>query len=309
MNKQKFQIDEQLFTPSSKDFKNYSQDAFLDSYRDWVINHDMLRKEALQNDLTEVFIQGLIQRIGIERKNITISIFGKARTGKSGFAQGIYHIIKQIQNGQESIDDIVFTQEELKENKNKFTTGSTICVDEDFRFNTGLGINSVNEFIDFTNQTIGIEQINLLYVGVESQQPKVYARFEVIDYNRKIRHTRAFCIDENGQPFGHIRIPAYFIKGYEKKKLEFTAKVKNNQVRRNNEYVKEIAYKIVEKLGTDLIEYSYDALKGYIRDEYASAGLSESQLYAIFDICLSHKKRMELKAGIRKKLKRVENND
>lgn len=309
MDNKKYQIDEQLFTPASRDFKGYSQDAFLDSYREWWLKHDLLRREALQNDLTESFIQGLIQRIGIERKNITISIFGKARTGKSGFAMGIYHIIKQIQDGKEDVKDIIFTQEELKENKEKFSSGSTVIVDEDFRFNTGLGINSVNEFIDFVNQTIGIEQINILYVGVESQQPKVYARFEVIDYNRKLRHTRAFCIDENGQPFGHIRIPAYFLKGYEKKKLEFTGRVKNNQIRRNNEYIKEIAFKVAETLGDDLIEYSYDALKGYIRAEYASAGLSESQLYAIFDIVLSIKKRNELKIGIRKKIKKVDKND
>lgn len=279
----------------------YRQDSYSDAMLDIELDQDspffnQQKYYAIQKDITQEFLNSINERVVEDEKNVTITIKGKPRTGKSWTGMGIYKFIKEIKGEKENHLDVIWTEEQLIQNRDKYLKdgGKTLIIDEDFRNRSGLGVTSVNEALDTINQTIGITGNNLIYIGVESQQPNVFYHLESISYNRKKQINKAFCL-ENDQPKASIYIEGHEIKGYKDDKKEFTRKIIFNEYRLGSEYVDNLAQEVVKELKDQIYLFSNEALKGFIRTKYKKIGLQENQLWAIFQIILSEKTQYKLK--------------
>lgn len=288
-------------------YGGFHQDSHADLLRELELDQtsplfNPLKLRALQIDGTKNFQESIKERIIDEQKNITLSCKGKPRTGKSLSVMGIYKYICDLKQEfvskkyKPDIRDIIWTQEQLIYNKKYYLEkGRTLIVDEDYRRNSGIGISSVNEAIDDINNTLGVTGINILYVGVETQQANVYYKLLSESYDRKLGINKLFVLNDEEQPAYHIRIKAYKIDGYDEQKEKFTKSVIHNENRKMNEYLTNLSDNIIKELGEEIYLFSNEALRGFIRKFYAKEGLQENQLWAIFSMCLAEKTHFKIK--------------
>lgn len=273
----------------------YSQDPMADFERDISASYNPFFDRAVspKQDITEEFVGTLYQRLVNSRKNYIVTIKGPMGHGKSVAAMGIYKLMRDVQNLPYDAKHVLFTEEDLK--SFKIQPRDTLIVDEDFRFGYGIGLTSLNNFIDFLNQTIRYEQVNIIYVGPEDQQSVAHRRLEILDYDTQTTLSRLLVRPSHEwagmQYIGNIRIPGFVIPGYEKRKAEFTKKVLLDQVRSHNKALSEIALKLERE--NHILSYGQRAQKGIIRDTYGQ--LSEKQIEAVLDILIAHKARADSK--------------
>lgn len=279
----------------------FSQDPLADYERNYAAQINLFVDNALKRkfDLTQILLGTLHQRLIQTRKNYIVTIKGPPGYGKSAAAMGLYKLIRDLQYNTGKLNEkdhgprynkvhVIFTEEDLK--NAKISHGDTLIVDEDFRFSYGIGLASLNDFVDFLNQTIRYEQVNIIYVGPDDWQSIAHLRLEMIDYNTITKESRLLVRANRswvGAEFiGNVRYEGFMIPGYLERKEEFTNKVLNDKVRTHNSGLGNMLDALIERLPT-FLDLTQKAQKGVIREAYPQ--FSEKQIEGVLDMAIGRK--------------------
>ncbi|MGC9114355.1 MAG: hypothetical protein ACP5IG_04745 [Candidatus Micrarchaeia archaeon] len=228
------------------------------------IANDLRLEAAIENDLTDVFFKDLAWRLDEQKKsetsgkNYNIFIRGEQGSGKSTIAQIIKCFTDKQFKRPSKVDDVCFSPQELFERLKVAKRFDTIINDEAKDFMTQIGSSRKREQIDFIEQTIRCQGINLISCGLRPQGQANYNyllwAFDV-DYSRNLN--RAILYDSESQvnfyaPRGFVlfdrrMIPRDFIREYERKKMDFTNKVKEGRNRDIQAEFDELALQLCEK--------------------------------------------------------------
>lgn len=280
----------------------FSQDAMADYERDFAAGLNPYLKAAMspKYDLTAALLDTLYRRLVETRKNYIITVSGEMGYGKSAFGMGFYKIVRDMMDLPYSIKHVLFTEDDLKAANIK--ARDTLIVDEDFKFGYGIGLTSLNNFIDYLSQTIRYEQVNLVFIGPSDVQSVAHRRFRILDYNTRTLESRALVHSNNEwagvEYIGNVRIKGWVIPrigtepGYEDIKAQFTQKVLHDDVRSHNKALVIVADKLIAE--NNILAFAQRAQKGIIRIAYGQ--LSEKQIDGVLEILMA-KKAVAMKDG------------
>ena len=220
------------------------------------IDFNLYLKQAMQRDLTEVFLQDLDFRVANER-NLDLVIHGETGSGKSRLAMTVYW---EIYNRAKKInpklkfnsDNICFTRTEWLERSEKLTRGDTLLFDEDDQSKIGTGsLRQITEQ-ERIEKTLRQSQFNFLFCSplVEQHVEHYILQAFDMDFDKELNRAVVMKRDMSGLilPYGHVILKKHEAEGYEAKKKKFRKSVQDRKVSdRFGEYDK-VARFMIEKL-------------------------------------------------------------
>lgn len=237
------------------------------------IENDLLLQAALKNDLTATFWKDVRWRLGEQKKsenagkNINVFIKGEQGSGKSTIAQVIASVIAKEYGRPMNADDVCFTHSALFERMKTAKRFDTIINDEAKDFMTQIGSSRKREQLDFIEQTLRAQGINLLQCGLRPQGAVTFNfllwAFDV-DYAAGINRAILYDVEGEGAgsyiPRGYLLfdrhvIPKDFESAYVFKKMAFTKAVKEGANRNVQQEIDAHALELCK-------EYAYFAEKG-----------------------------------------------
>src|SRR3972149_5936526 len=122
----------------------------------------------LKNNMTETFLHDLEWRVR-NQKNFNIFIDGEQGTGKSTIAREIKAYCDNLFKIKGDINDICMDRREFLERFKLSKPFWTLIIDEDFAFRTQVGSTRVSEQFEFVEQSIRIEQTNIISCSIATQ--------------------------------------------------------------------------------------------------------------------------------------------
>ena len=202
------------------------------------IEFNIYLKQAMQRDLTDIFIQDLDFRVANER-NLDLVINGETGSGKSRLAMTIgYEIFKRAKKINPKLkfgsQNIVFTRTEWLEQSEKLTRGGTLIFDEDDQSKIGTGsLRQITEQ-ERIEKTLRQSQFNFIFCSpiVEQHVEHYILQAFDMDFSKQLNRAVVMKRDMTGMilPYGHIMLKKHEIEGYEDKKKEFRKTVQDRKV-------------------------------------------------------------------------------
>ena len=202
------------------------------------IEFNLYLKQAMQRDLTDIFLQDLDFRVANER-NLDLVIHGETGSGKSRLAMTVYWEIwnrakKLNKKLRFDSDNICFTRTEWLERSEKLTRGGTLIFDEDDQSKIGTGsLRQITEQ-ERIEKTLRQSQFNFLFCSplVEQHVEHYILQAFDMDFSKSLNRAVVMKRDMTGMilPYGHIMLKKHEIEGYEDKKKEFRKTVQDRKV-------------------------------------------------------------------------------
>lgn len=202
------------------------------------IEFNMYLKQAMQRDLTDIFIQDLDFRVSNER-NLDLVINGETGSGKSRLAMTIGHEIfirakKFNKKLKFNANNIVFTRTEWLEQSEKLTRGGTLIFDEDDQSKIGTGsLRQITEQ-ERIEKTLRQSQYNFIFCSpiVEQHVEHYILQAFDMDFSKSLNRAVVMKRDMTGMilPYGHVILKRHEIEGYEEKKTIFRKTVQERKV-------------------------------------------------------------------------------
>jgi len=273
------------------------------------------------NDFTQDLISDLEWRAD-NGHNTVFEIKGPRGSGKSYLARGLKGLNDKIRGVKPSIKDIMFTRLEYVDGYGKANPGKTFVIDEDFGFQTQTGSLRIRETMALTEQTFRIEDISTIACSVAPSYAHLYDFF-LLAYDYDVSHgiNRAIVFNTSqmggfsARPIGYILFPTKkylnpeIEREYQKRKKEFTTKVKEGKVRTLQEDYDKYADDLIKKFGWGKMDKKPPeaVMKVYLGREYPFLANTERMdildtlKVRMYEIYGSSNKGADKNAGKRKK--------
>jgi len=202
------------------------------------IEFNIFLKQAMQRDLTDIFIQDLDFRVSNER-NLDLVIHGETGSGKSRLAMTIfYEIWKRAKklNPRLIFDakNVCFTRTEWLTRSEQLTRGGTLIFDEDDQSKIGTGsLRQITEQ-ERIEKTLRQSQFNFIFCSpiVEQHVEHYILQAFDMDFDKQLNRAVVMKRDMTGMilPYGHVILKRHEVDGYEAKKKAFRKTVQNRNV-------------------------------------------------------------------------------
>ena len=202
------------------------------------IEFNLYLKQAMQRDLTDIFIQDLDFRVFKER-NLDLVIHGETGSGKSRLAMTVYHeIYKRAKKINPKLTftakNVCFTRTEWLVRSEQLTRGGTLLFDEDDQSKIGTGsLRQITEQ-ERIEKTLRQSQFNFIFCSpiVEQHVEHYILQAFDMDFSKQINRAVVMKRDMSGLilPYGHIMLKKHEVDGYEEKKKKFRKTVQERKV-------------------------------------------------------------------------------
>jgi len=202
------------------------------------IDFNIYLKQAMQRDLTDIFIQDLDFRVNHER-NLDLVIHGETGSGKSRLAMTVYwEIFKRAKKLNPKLKftakNVCFTRTEWLTRSEELTRGDSLLFDEDDQSKIGTGsLRQITEQ-ERIEKTLRQSQYNFIFCSpiVEQHVEHYILQAFDMDFDKQLNRAVVMKRDMTGLilPYGHIILKKHEVEGYEEKKKEFRKIVQNRQV-------------------------------------------------------------------------------
>ena len=202
------------------------------------IDFNIYLKQAMQRDLTDIFIQDLDFRVNNER-NLDLVIHGETGSGKSRLAMTVYHeLFKRAKKINPKLkftaQNVCFTRTEWLTRSEQLTRGDTLLFDEDDQSKIGTGsLRQITEQ-ERIEKTLRQSQYNFLFCSpiVEQHVEHYILQAFDMDFDKELNRAVVMKRDMTGMilPYGHVILKRFEVEGYEEKKKQFRKTVQARTV-------------------------------------------------------------------------------